>query len=103
MTPEQRTADDPRVPLYSDLDGTIIWGQTTARCVALLPLQRPWLVPVAPLYLLGGRARFKHFVAGSVRFDPERLEYREDVLTFLKAQRRGGRRIILATAANEKI
>ena len=92
-----------RVPLIVDLDGTLIDGDSLHLSLARLALRRPWLLPVLPIVVLRGRARFKQFVSDHVSLDPASLPYRADVLEFVTGERERGRPIILATAANARI
>ena len=91
------------VPLIVDLDGTLIAGDTLHLSLAALARQRPWVMPVLPLVVVGGRARFKDFVSSQVDLDPASLPYRSDVLEFVRAERGSRRPIILATAAHRRI
>jgi len=91
------------VPLIVDLDGTLIDGDTLHLSLARLARERPWSVPVLPLVAWSGRARFKRFVSDRVALDPRSLPYRTDVLEFVTRERRDGRRLILATAADRRI
>jgi phosphoserine phosphatase len=93
---------DP-VPLIVDLDGTLIDGDTLHISLWLLARTRPWSVPALPFMVLGGRARFKAFVSERVTLDAARLPYRSDVVDFVKRERAGGRRVLLATAANHHV
>jgi phosphoserine phosphatase len=93
---------DP-VPLIVDLDGTLIDGDTLHLSLRALAQKRPWLLPVLPFMVLRGRAGFKAFVSNHVSLDPARLAYRDDVVKFVKRERAGGRRVLLATAANRHI
>ena len=93
----------PDSPLYVDLDGTLIAADSLIRCVGLLIRQRPWILPLLPLFLLRGRAAFKDHIARRVSFDPARLPYRPMVQAFLETQRLSGRRLILATASHRLI
>jgi phosphoserine phosphatase len=90
-------------PLCVDLDGTLIGTDTLWEGMVLMLRKRPWLVVLAPFWLLGGRARFKRAVAGHTSIDPAALPYREDLLDALRATKQGGRKLVLATAADRKI
>ena len=91
------------VPLIVDLDGTLIDGNTLHLSLFALARERPWLAPVLPFVVLGGRARFKQFVSDRVALAPESLPYRSDVLEFVTNERATRQRVVLATAANERI
>ena len=91
------------VPLLVDLDGTLIDGDTLHLSLAQLTRERPWVVPVLPLMVLAGRARFKEFVSDRVWLDPASLPYRSDVVEFVKRERATARPVVLATAAHRRI
>ena len=91
------------VPLVVDLDGTLIDGDTLHLSLAQLTRERPWVVPVLPLMVLAGRARFKEFVSDRVSLDPASLPYRLDVVEFVKRERATARPVLLATAAHRRI
>ena len=93
---------DP-VPLVVDLDGTLIAADSLRLSLAKLAWRRPWIMPVLPFVVLGGRARFKEFVSDHVSLDPRRLPYRADVLDFVTRERATSRTIILGTAATRRI
>ena len=82
-----------------DLDGTLTARGTTPECLRQLARERPWWVPLLPVYLLRGREAFKAKVAHLVEIAPARLPYRRQILEFLRAEHARGRRLILATAA----
>lgn len=90
-------------PLCVDLDGTLIRGDTLRISLRLLARRRPWLVPLFPFVLLGGRPALKRFVATRLVPDAARLPWREDVLDFLRSERALGRRIWLVTAADRLV
>ena len=90
-------------PLCVGLDGTLVGTDTLWESVILLLRTQPWLIVVAPLWLLGGRARFKRAVSSRVAIDPTALPYREDVLAALRASKQRGRKLVLATAADRGV
>ncbi len=90
-------------PLCVDLDGTLVTTDTLWECVVLLIRRRPWLMLLAPLWLLRGRARFKQSIAGHVDINPGTLPYRHDLLEALRASKARGRKLVLATAADRKV
>jgi phosphoserine phosphatase len=92
---------DP-IPLCVDLDGTLIAGDTLVISGWLLVRRKPWLLPLLAVWLASGKAVLKARVAQAVLPDCSALPYRADVVSYLESQR-GTRRIILATAANERI
>jgi len=56
-----------------------------------------------PFVLLRGKAKLKEWLGTHTALDPATLPYREDLLQFLRQQSRSGRRIILATGADQGI
>jgi len=88
--------------LAVDLDGTLIGTDLLRRSALTLLRKRPWSLLYFPVWLVRGRAYLKHRIAERVDLDVATLPYREDVVTFLTEQKASGRRLILATAANQK-
>lgn len=91
------------VPLVVDLDGTLIDGDTLHLSLSRLTRERPWVVPILPLMVFAGRARFKEFVSGRILLDPASLPYRSDVVAFVQRERATARPVVLATAAHRRI
>ncbi len=90
-------------PLFVDLDGTLIAGDTLRIALAQMAVHRPWLLPAVGLTLLRGRSAMKAFVAGHVLPDPGSLRWRHGVLAFLAEERGKGRTIVLATASHRRV
>lgn len=93
---------DP-VPLVVDLDGTLVDGDTLHLSLTKLVRERPWAAAALPFVVWQGRARFKRYVSDRVALDPAALPFRLDVVEFTRAERACGRRVVLATAADERI
>lgn len=93
-------ADAP--PLFVDLDGTLL--KTDSLVEALFSLARRDIAHflLAPLWLRQGKAAFKQRIAEHVDLDVGNLPLQSEFLTFLHAEAARGRRIVLATAANER-
>ena len=89
--------------LCVDLDGTLSRTDTLIETLLMLVKQRPLAVLLLPFWLMRGRAAFKAAIARAVRFDPESLAYNEELVDWLRAEKAAGRRIVLATAADELI
>lgn len=90
-------------PIVVDLDGTLTKTDTLVESVIRLVRGSPATIFQLPLRLLAGRASFKRWVASRVQIGAEQLPYAEPLLAYLKEQKAGGRRIVLATAADESI
>jgi 4-hydroxybenzoate polyprenyltransferase/phosphoserine phosphatase len=91
------------VPLVVDLDGTLLRTDTLVEALFVLAREKPLSMLKLPWWLARGRAHLKHEVAERVDIDVHTLPYAKDVLVHLRAQKRSGRRLILATGADERI
>jgi 4-hydroxybenzoate polyprenyltransferase/phosphoserine phosphatase len=89
--------------LCVDLDGTLIRGNVLWESVLVLLKTRPITLLLLPFWLLSGRASFKHKLAARIHFDPALLPYRTQVLDLLRQEKAAGRRIALATAADQTV
>lgn len=98
------TAVQPHpVPLFVDLDGTLIRTDLLMESAALVVRHDPAVLFRLPLWLLrGGRARLKRELAKRAvdQLDFGRLPPVEEVVTYLREQRQRGRHIVLATASH---
>ncbi len=89
-------------PLYVDLDGTLLRGDSLHEaCLGLLSRPSAW--PAAMRALFAGKAAFKQVVVERSELRAEALPYRPEFLTWLREQRNAGRRLILATGADRAI
>lgn len=95
--------DEREHPLCVDLDGTLIATDLLWEVVLELLRTRPALALRLPFWVLAGRARFKRRVAELVELDVASLPYRPDVLAYLREQKEAGRRVLLVTAAEERL
>ncbi len=102
---KDRSSDQPIscVPLVVDLDGTLIKTDSLVESIFALIRQNPLYVFVFPFWLLKGRAFLKRQVSQHVTLDVSILPYHCEFLDYLKAQRARGRRLVLATATDERI
>lgn len=100
---ESRIEKSDEVPLCVDLDGTLVYSDTSWESVIRLLRRWPWMVVCFPFWLLWGRAHFKAEVASRVNLEPECLGYIEEILEFLNEEKAKGRRLVLVTAANQSI
>jgi len=94
---------EPPVPLYVDLDGTLVRSDTLHESLLLLLRCSPWWLWHLLVWLWRGKAAFKQRVAEQVCPDPAHLPYTTALLDWLHAQRRAGRRLVLATAADARV
>lgn len=98
-----RSSAAAQTVLVVDLDGTLTPTDTLHESLALLSRTRMLDLLRLPLWLLGGRARFKAELARRVQLNVAVLPWNEPVLEYLREQRLAGRRIVLATAAHRSI
>lgn len=90
-------------PLCVDLDGTLLAGDTLHEGLIELVKRAPQKLLSLPAWLLQGKAAFKHHVAEATGIDAAALPYRRDVLEWLRAEHARGRRLVLATAADQSV
>lgn len=93
----------PGFPLVVDLDGTLTPTDTLAESLVELARRRPDRIVGLLVALSRGRLALKRYVAEYVELDVQTLPWRADLLAYLQDQRGSGRRIVLATAADESI
>lgn len=91
--------DDRNIALAVDLDGTLINGDLLWETLFILLRQNPFIVLALPFWLARGKAYFKHQVFSRVTPAPQMLNYRGQVVEFLRAEHHAGRRLVLATAS----
>ncbi|MFY1828860.1 UbiA family prenyltransferase [Myxococcus fulvus] len=104
MIPETSlSSDSPDVALAVDLDGTLVRTDTLHENLLVLFKRAPWLVLLLPLWVLKGKAYFKAEVARRAALDASLLPYNEELLGFLQEEKARGRKLVLATAADQRI
>ncbi|MBP6945658.1 UbiA family prenyltransferase [Patescibacteria group bacterium] len=91
------------LPLYVDLDGSLMATDTLWESLVLLIKQRPKSLLRLPQWLARGKAGFKAALAAQVMLDASTLPYREEVVAHIREHKAKGGRVILATAAHETI
>jgi 4-hydroxybenzoate polyprenyltransferase len=91
------------VPLCVDLDGTVIYTDLLWESLIQLLARKPWLLLVVPFWLISGPAALKQRLAQSVDLDPAALPYNPSLLEWLRAEKRAGRTLVLATAADQRL
>lgn len=91
-----------KAPLYVDLDGTLLRGDSLHEaCLRLIAHPSAWPAAVRSLFV--SKAFFKQSVASYAELSAAALPYRQDFLDWLRSQRDSGRRLILATGADQAI
>ncbi len=90
-------------PLAVDLDGTLVKTDLLIESAFVLLKRNSLYFFLFPFWLLKGIACFKRQISMRVTLDVPALPYHEQLVEHLKAERSQGRRLILATAADERI
>jgi 4-hydroxybenzoate polyprenyltransferase/phosphoserine phosphatase len=90
-------------PLCVDLDGTLVKSDTLVDSLLLLLRAQPLAALQAPLWLLRGKAALKAQVSARVALDERNLPYNRVLLEYLGEQRQQGRKVYLATGADERL
>lgn len=91
------------LPLVVDLDGTLTPTDTLVESIFSLLKKNPLNLFIIFFWLFTGRAEFKRRIASKSGFSVTNLPWREDFLSWLRAQHDNGRTLILATAAHRSI
>jgi 4-hydroxybenzoate polyprenyltransferase len=90
-------------PLVVDLDGTLLRTDLLSESGLRLIKQSPWAIIFIPLWLLRGRAYLKRKIFNLARPDIALLPIHEELLAWLRGQKELGRRLVLATASDQKL
>lgn len=91
------------VPLVVDLDGTLARTDLLWETLLAVFRDRPWQVADALLKLRQGRAAFKSCLAELAPIDVKILPLHRELLDWLRQEQRAGRRLVLATASDQRI
>lgn len=91
------------LPLYVDLDGTLIKSDLMFESVLVLLKQNPFLIIAVFFWLLRSSAYLKAELAKRVEVSISNLPVNEELLLFLKEEKKRGRKLILISAANQKV
>lgn len=91
------------VPIYVDLDGTLIFSDCLYESFLRLLRLNPLAIFLAFMWLFkGGREFMKAQIAQRVDIDVKLLPYNQPLIDWLREQKATGREIILATASHAK-
>lgn len=101
-TPEKRSPDID-IPLCVDLDGTLIAADTLLESTLLAIKLKPWILLLAPLWILRGKLFFKAKIHKITYPNYDSLPYRQDVIAYLLAEKAKGRKVVLATASTQEV
>jgi 4-hydroxybenzoate polyprenyltransferase/phosphoserine phosphatase len=101
-----KRAQSPEVdtlPLCVDLDGTLLKIDSTYEAIISSVLADGRNLFRLSAWIAHGRAHLKRELAARWSFNPAFLPYNEDFLAYLRDEHERGRRLVLATAADEAI
>ena len=88
-------------PICVDLDGTLVLSDTLIENVLTIASVRRGLLTL-PILFLSSRAAFKQKVSQIAPLNPALLPYNWPLIEYLTEEKRRGRRLVLATAADER-
>lgn len=86
-----------------DLDGTLTLTDTLHESVLTLVRNKPFFLLLLPFWLFHGIAHLKQKVTEHSELDVTTLPYNQPLIDWLKEEKLRGKKIVLSTAANEKI
>ena len=98
-----RSENVTALPLFVDLDGTLVRSNLLAESIVSIAKNDPLKLLLLPARLMRGRAALKSFAGRYGPVSVADLPYNEPLLNYLSEQKRAGRRLYLATAANRAI
>lgn len=95
-----RSPGSDSTALCVDLDGTLLKSDLLYESLLLLLSKNLFYIALLPIWLLRGKAAFKHEIASRVSIDPGSLPYDERILARLRST--DARPRVLCTASNIK-
>ena len=93
----------PTIPLFVDLDGTVLKSDLLFESVLWLLRHKPWILLLVPFWLMQGRARLKFEVANRAQPIIESQPRNPEFEAFLRCEADRGRDIILISASDERL
>ena len=93
----------PSRPLCVDMDGTLLETDTMTALIVSFLREHFWRGGLLIWWLLRGRAFFKRRLAAEAVLRVELLPAQPDFVKFLEGEYAGGRTLVLASAADERI
>ena len=103
MPPPTQSENPTTIPLCVDLDGTLIKTDLLWESLVRLLKKNPFALISILLWWTRGRAFLKQQLAARVAVDAATLPVNEQFLAWLRAEKKSGRKIILATASDLKM
>lgn len=86
-----------------DLDGTVTWTDTLHESVLVLVRNKPFILFMIPFWFIKGIAHVKSKVSEHCMLDVTTIPYNLILIDWLKEQKSKGKKIVLCTAANERV
>ncbi len=90
---------DVQEPLVVDLDGTLLRSDLLIESLLVLIGRQPSSLLKIPLWLIHGKARFKHEIFSRVELQPQTLPWRIGFIEYLAELRIQGRCLVMATGS----
>ena len=94
---------DAEIPIAVDLDGTLIQTDSLTESVFVLVKHRPGSLLSVPLWFVRGRAGLKRQLAANSLPEAATIPFNDALLAYLREQKQRGRRLVLATGADERV
>ena len=99
----QARQDTSQLPLCVDLDGSLLLTDTLWESTLKLLAKNILYVFLIPLWLMSGKAAMKRRISERVSLAYHLLPHNEPLVDYLRQQKQAGRKLVLITAADEKI
>lgn len=99
---QNTSTDSEALPLFVDLDGTLIKTDLMFESVCVLLKRNPFNLVTMAIWLLKGKAYLKARLAERVDLRFSSWPFNEEFLDFLNDEKRTGRQLVLISAANER-
>ena len=99
-SPSDHASPPSNEPLCVDLDGTLVKSDTLLDTVLVLARQSPRSLLQFPRWIVQGKAAFKRNISSVAALDVVHLPYNQPLLEVLRQQHARGRKIYLATGAD---
>lgn len=97
------TSVDVGVPIYVDLDGTLVRTDLLVESTLAMIRDNPISLLHLPFWLLRGRAYLKEQIAKRARLRFDLMPYNKELIVHLSAEKEKGRMLVLATASDQGI
>jgi 4-hydroxybenzoate polyprenyltransferase/phosphoserine phosphatase len=100
---QELTSETSGRPLCVDLDGTLVKSDTLMDSLMVLARTQPQALLQIPGWLLRGKAAVKQEIGARVTLDVRHLPYNRKLVEYLEAERGEGRKLYLATGADQAL